>query len=396
MKIILGVSSSISIYKACEVLRQLQKENMDVHVIMTPNAGHMVAPLLFGALSGNPVGTDVFQDETAYGISHISLARNAALYLVAPATANLIAKFATGIADDFPSTFFLAADCPVLIAPAMNRLMYKHAQTQENIRRLRGKNVHFVEPGEGYLACGDEGAGRLAEPESIVSRGLQLIRGAQSLTDKTVMITAGPTREYLDPVRFFSNRSSGKMGFALAEEARRRGAKVLLISGPVAVPPPAGIRFVQVGSTEEMARAVDEEYLHSDIVLMAAAVMDFTPRVVSGQKIKKAGMAASVAMKTTPDILEGLGREKAGKILVGFAAETENIMANARRKLKRKNCDLLVVNDVSRHDIGFESDDNQVALVTPDGDERVTEKVSKLEISRTIWDRIEEIIEKNR
>lgn len=392
MKVILGVSSSVSIYKACEILRKLRKADMDVHVVMTPNAGRMVTPVLFGALSGHPVGTDVFQDETANGISHISLARNAALYLVAPATANLIAKFAAGIADDFPSTLFLAADCPVLIAPAMNRMMYRHAQTQENIRRLRGKNVHFVEPGEGELACGDEGVGRLADPEVIVDRGLQLIRGTRSLAGKKVMITAGPTREYLDPVRFFSNPSSGKMGFSLAEEARLRGAEVLLISGPAAVAPPEGIRMVAVNSTEDMNQAVQEAFQDTDIVIMAAAVMDFTPRIVADQKIKKTGMAAVVEMKPTPDILGGLGRKKADKILVGFAAETENVLANARSKLKRKNCDLLVVNDVSRQNIGFESDDNQVVLVTPDGEERATEKASKREISRAVWDRIEEII----
>lgn len=392
MKVILGVSSSVSIYKACEVLRRLRKENMDVHVVMTPNAGRMVTPVLFGALSGHPVGTDVFQDEAAYGISHISLARNAALYLVAPATANLIAKFAAGIADDFPSTFFLAVDCPVLIAPAMNRMMYRHAQTRENIRRLREKNVHFVEPGEGDLACGDEGVGRLADPEWIVNRGLQLIRGTRSLAGKKVMITAGPTREYLDPVRFFSNPSTGKMGFSLAEEARRRGAEVLLISGPATVDPPKEVRVIPVSSTAEMDRAVNEAFQNMDIVIMAAAVMDFTPRIVADQKIKKNGMAAVVELEPTSDILDGLGRKKADKILVGFAAETENVLTNARSKLKRKNCDLLIVNDVSRHDIGFESDDNQVVLITPNGDERVTEKASKREISRTVWDRIEEII----
>ncbi len=391
MKVILGVSSSISIYKACEILRRLQKEDLDVHVIMTPHAGRMIDPLLFGALSGNPVGTDVFRDEAAHGISHISLARDAALYLVAPATANLIAKFAAGIADDFPSTFFLAAHCPVLIAPAMNHMMYRHEQTQENIRRLRRKNVHIIDPEEGYLACGDEGAGRLADPERIVKQGVQLIRGARSLANKTVVITAGPTREHLDPVRFFSNRSTGKMGFALAEEARRRGADVLLISGPVALSPPVGVRFVPVVSTDEMARAVDEAFPQSDIVLMAAAVMDFTPSAVFDRKIKKSGMADSVKMNPTPDILEGLGRRKEDKVLVGFAAETEDLRANARAKLKRKNCDLLVVNDVSRRDIGFESDENQVVLITPDGEEQETGKTGKRDISRTIWDKIEEI-----
>jgi len=391
-KIALGVCSSISIYKACEILRSFQKKDFELQVIMTKNATHLVSPLLFSSLSGQKTIVDLFEDDTSWTIAHISLAKEISLLLVAPATANIIGKFASGVADDFLSTFFVTVECPVLIAPAMNEAMYLHAQSQTNIQKLKAQGVEFVEPEKGYLACKEEGWGRLAQPEKIVEEGLRLIQRSMSLRGKTVLVTAGPTREFLDPVRFLSNRSSGKMGYELAKEALSRGAEVILVSGPTSLIPPSKAKFRKVETAQEMEEEVLKNFPLSDIVVMAAAVSDFCFAEVSTEKIKKQKPMEKVELVRTPDILEKLGKQKKGKILVGFAAETEDLLANASKKIKEKNLDLIVANDVREEGIGFDSDFNKVTIIDSKGKVDQTEKMSKREISRIILDKIEVLL----
>lgn len=393
-KIILGVSSSISIYKSCEIIRLFQKEEFPVQVIMTKNASRMISPLLFSALSGQKVFIDALGDDRAEAIDHVALTKDSELLCVAPATANIIGKFASGVADDFLSTFFTVVNCPVLMAPAMNQAMYFHRQTQQNIQKLKASGVRFVEPEKGYLACRDEGWGRLAPVEGIVEEGLRLIKKAKSLKGKKVLVTAGPTREFLDPVRYLTNRSSGKMGYELAEEALRRGASVVLVSGPTYIFPPQGVDIKRVETAAEMDREVRRHFEAADILIMAAAVSDFKFTEVASKKVKKKDVGKSLDLVRTKDVLKSLGKKKAGKILVGFAAETENIVKNALNKLKEKNLDLIVANNVLEEGVGFESDYNQVSLVSLDGKSTQTGKKSKLEISRIILDKIEEIIGK--
>lgn len=391
--VVLGVSSSISLYKACEIVRLLQKRDLQVQVIMTPNAGKLISPQLFQALTGREVFMDLFADASVERVAHIDLAREAALFLAAPATANVIGKFAAGIADDFLTTFHLAATCPVVIAPAMNENMYLHGQTQANMGTLKSRGARFVLPGRGQLACGDEGWGRLAEPEEIVEVSLEALSRTASLRGQRILVTAGPTREAVDPVRYFTNRSSGRMGYALAEEAVSRGAEVFLVSGPVSLPVP--VREDHVRRTEtaaEMETAVLELAGEVDIVVMAAAVADFRPARAEEHKIKKTGADLMLSLVRTPDILAALGRREGRPILVGFAAETEKIEENARTKLQDKNLDMLVANDVSRPDVGFGSDFNRVFVIKRDGGSFETEKMSKREISRVIFNEIEGII----
>jgi len=392
--IALGVCSSISIYKACEIIRGFQEKNFQVQVIMTRNASRLISPLLFSALSGEKVLVDPFDEQESAKIAHVTLAKELSLLLVAPATANIIGKFASGVADDFLSTFYMVVKCPVLIAPAMNEAMYFHRQTQENMRRLKALGVKFVEPEKGYLACGEEGWGRLAAPQKIVEESLKLIKKSESLKGKTVLVTAGPTREYLDPVRFLSNRSSGKMGYELAEEALKRGAEVILISGPTHLFPPAKAKLKKVETAQEMKEQVLKHFAQADVVLMAAAVSDFRFARSFSQKIKKEKLGEEVPIVATEDILRRVGQKKGKKILVGFAAETENVLKNAAKKMREKKLDLIVANDVSAEGIGFESDFNQVAIISPEGKTTKTERMSKLEISSIILDRIEEIIGK--
>jgi phosphopantothenoylcysteine decarboxylase/phosphopantothenate--cysteine ligase len=396
--IVLGVTSSVSIYKACEIVRGFQKNGRQVQVVMTPNATKLISPRLFSAISGRRVIAELFGEDDPERIGHISLADEAALLVVAPATANIIGKFAAGVADDFLSTLFLAVRCPVLIAPAMNQAMYVHPHVQANILKLRSVGVDFVLPEKGYLACREEGWGRLAQTEEIISRGLTLLQMGESLKEKTVLVTAGPTREPFDPVRFISNRSSGKMGYAIAEEAQKRGANVLLISGPTALFPPSGVGVRTVETAEEMSREVKAAFPQSDIVIMTAAVSDFRPARISGRKIKKQEAPKSILLTRTEDILENLSqlRGRRGKIVVGFAAETENIEANASKKLTKKKLDLVVANNVLREGVGFESDSNQVTIIDRKGAVFETEKMSKREISRFILDRIEGLLEKKR
>jgi len=391
-KIALGLSSSISIYKACEVIRRFQEKKFQVQVIMTKNSTHLISPLLFSALSGQKALIDFFEEDSSATILHVSLAKEISLFLVAPATANIIGKFASGVADDFLSTFFLAVKCPVLIAPAMNEAMYLHPQTQANIQRLKSLGVKLIESEKGYLACQEEGWGRLALPEKIVEEGLKLIKKSKSLKGKSVLITAGPTQEYLDPVRFISNRSSGKMGYELAEEALSRGAEVILVSGPTHLFAPSNVKLKEVQTAEEMEEQVRKNFPRVDVLIMAAAVSDFRFLNVSPQKIKKQDLAKKVKLIQTPDILGKISQKKEGKILVGFAAETENIVDNALKKMKEKRLDLIVANDVTKKGIGFDSDFNQVSLVDSKGKVLQTEKISKREISQIIFDRIEDII----
>jgi phosphopantothenoylcysteine decarboxylase/phosphopantothenate--cysteine ligase len=393
-KIALGVCSSISIYKACEIIRGFQKEDFSIQVIMTKNASRLISPLLLTALSRQRVIVDPFEEEPSGEIGHVKLAGEASLLLIAPATANMIGKIASGVADDFLSTFYLAVRCPVLVAPAMNEAMYLHRQTQLNIQKLKAWGVNFIEPEEGYLACQDEGWGRLASPADIVKGGLDLIRRSHSLKGKTVLVTAGPTREFLDPVRFLSNRSSGKMGYELAAEALKRGADVILVSGPTSLLPPHGVTFKGVVTAQEMEQEVLNHFECTDIVIMAAAVSDYRFSATASQKVKKKESQRTVELVKTQDVLGNLGRKKENRVLVGFAAETENVVKNALVKLKEKSLDLVVANDVSVEGIGFESDFNQVSLIYPDGEAVHSEKRGKSEISRMILDGIEKIVGK--
>ncbi len=393
-KIALGVSSSISIYKACEIIRHFQDKEFQVQVIMTKNACRMISPLLFGSLSGQKVLVDPFDEGDSTRIAHVALAKEVSLFIVAPATANIIGKFASGVADDFLSTLYTVVECPVLIAPAMNEAMYFHRQTQQNIEKLKADGVRFIEPEKGYLACQEEGWGRLALPEKIVAKALELIKKSESLKGKTVLVTAGPTREFLDPVRFLTNRSSGKMGYELAEEAIRRGAEVILVSGPTHIFPPRKAKFLSVQTAEEMEKEVMKNVSYSDVVIMAAAISDFKFAETSSQKIKKEKLGRAIRIAPTEDVLRKLGKKKGRTILVGFAAETENVVDNALKKMKEKNLDLIVANDVLAEGVGFESDFNQVSIVSSDGKTIHIEKRGKLEISQIILDRIEEILGK--
>ena len=394
-KIALGVSSSIGIYKACEVLRGFEKAGFAVQVVMTKNATRLVSPLLFSSLSGLDTIVDLFDEPVARQIGHVALAKEISLYCIAPATANVIGKLANGVADDFLTTLFLAARCPVLVAPAMNEAMYLHPRTQANIEALKALGVEFVEPDQGYLACGDEGWGRLAEPETIVREGLSLVGGGESLKGKVVLVTAGPTREFMDPVRFLSNPSSGKMGYELAREALRRGADVILVSGPVTLPPPPGAKLERVTTAAEMKDAVLGAFPKADVVLMAAAVSDFRFKEVHPEKTKKADVAGAIAIERTEDILALLGRKKKRQVLVGFAAETRDVVPNARKKMAEKGADLVVANSVGEGR-GFGTDTNEVHIIRPSGPVRSTPRLTKREVSRTILDEVEAVLEKKR
>lgn len=395
-KIALGVTSSIGIYKACEVLRGFQKHGVRVQVVMTRNAARLVSPLLFGSLSGLSAIVDLFEEPVSRDVGHVSLAKEVSLLCVAPATANVIGKFAGGVADDFLSTLFLAARSPVLVAPAMNEAMYLHPQTQANLARLRAMGVEFVEPEKGYLACKDEGWGRLAEPEAIVREGMRLIGRTKSLKGKKVLVTAGPTREPMDPVRFLSNPSSGKMGYELAREALARGADVTLVSGPTSLVPPPGARTDFVTTAAEMQEACLRAFPGTDIVVMAAAVSDFRFKDVRPRKTGKAEVPSKLEIERTPDILALLGKKKRkGQLLVGFAAETHDIVGNARKKMAAKNADLMVANEVGKGR-GFGTDDNELRIISPSGPVHPTGKIGKREASRVVFDHIEAALEKKR
>lgn len=370
MIVALGVTGCIAAYKAIEVLRGLQKRGASVRVVMTRHATEFVGPLTFQSISGFPVIAEMFAPTDDPEIKHIQLAQSIDLLLVAPATANTLAKFANGIADDFLSTLYISTTAPVLVAPAMNVEMWAHPATRENVHRLRERGVHFIDPEEGYLACRSVGAGRLAEPDEIVRRACEIIGVAacpQDLRGEHVLITAGPTQEAIDPVRFLSNRSSGKMGFAVAEAALARGAKVTLITGPVSIAAPEGARTISVRSAAEMYEAVKGNLADATMVVMAAAVADYRPASVHQQKLKKNGSALVLDLEPTDDILAAVTRESGSRVVIGFAAETENVIENAKKKLEEKGADLMVANDVSASDSGFDVDTNRIALVSSEG-----------------------------
>ncbi|HEY9232592.1 MAG TPA: bifunctional phosphopantothenoylcysteine decarboxylase/phosphopantothenate--cysteine ligase CoaBC [Blastocatellia bacterium] len=373
MRVVLGVSGCIAAYKAVEVLRGLQKGGADVRVVMTRHATEFVGKLTFQAISGHEVVTEMFAPTADPEIKHIEIAQAADLLLVAPATANVLAKFANGIADDFLSTLYISTTAPVMVAPAMNVEMWAHPATRENVRRLRERGVQFIDPGEGYLACRTVGAGRLAEPSEIVDRAFAVLtskpapsveQATAPLNGEHVLITAGPTYEAIDPVRGITNRSSGKMGYALAESAAAMGATVTLITGPVALTPPSGVRTIRVRSAAEMLDATLANLDAATVVVMAAAVADYRPVQAAGQKIKKADRALTLELEPTADILATVGKIKGARVLIGFAAETENVVANALKKLQSKKADLMIANDVSASDAGFEVDTNRVTLVS--------------------------------
>lgn len=392
--IALGVGGGIGAYKAVEVARGLQKNGHDVIAVMTRNARRFVGPLTFEAITRHKVLFNQFAPGANSDIEHISIASTIDLLLVAPATANVIGKFANGIADDFLSSLYLATKAPVLLAPAMNTHMLEHAAVQSNLDRLASQGVRFVDPGAGYLACGWIGKGRLAEPPEIVAAAEQILKPGGPLRGARVLVTAGPTREALDPVRFVGNRSSGKMGYALAEAARSRGAEVVLISGPTALKAPAGVELVQVTTAAELHQAVLAQAAQSDVVIMAAAVADYAPSAAAPRKIHKDKDAMTLTLVRTPDIIGELGKRRAGQsrpLLVGFAAETDDVIHQARKKLQEKNVDLIVANDVSRADAGFEVDTNEVTLVSADGEEPVPLQ-SKTAIAHRVLDRIEAML----
>jgi phosphopantothenoylcysteine decarboxylase / phosphopantothenate---cysteine ligase len=392
MKIALGVTGGVAAYKAAELVRRLQQEKLDVQVIMTRAAREFITPLTFAALTGDKVITEMFgaRDRTPANvesaIEHIAVAQRIDLLLVAPATADILAQFARGSAGDFLSTLYLATKAPVVVAPAMNVNMWEHPATQENLAVLRSRGVHLVEPDEGYLACGMTGAGRLAATETIARRVCQVLGLRKDLADRTILITAGPTREDLDPVRFLSNRSSGKMGYALAEAATRRGAHVVLISGPTELDPPEGADWIPVRTAEEMRHAVLEHASQANVIIMAAAVADYRPAAVSGRKIRRAGERLIVELEPTPDILAEISAANGNRVLVGFAAETERVVENARAKLARKGADIIVANDVTQEGAGFDTDTNIVTLVLRDGREIALPKMTKLEVAHRILD----------
>jgi len=389
VRIILGVTGCIGAYKSAVVLRLLQKEGFEVLPVMTRAAQQFITPLTLEKLSGHKVVSDLFSDHTVQ-IEHIALARQSDMLVVAPATANILAKFAQGIADDFLSTLYLSTTTPVIIAPAMNVEMWHHPATQENLETLKQRGTVIVEPGSGYLACGEEGEGRLAEPERILEAVLNTFTRKKSLLKKRVLITAGPTIEALDPVRFISNRSSGKMGYALAREAHLRGAQVVLISGPTHLEPPKGVKLVGVRSASEMAKEVFHHFSDSDVVVMAAAVSDFTPASVSSEKLKKEDVEPVIQLEKTVDILKELGQRKEWQFLVGFAAESGPVREKARKKLQEKGLDLIVGNNISRDDQGFQSEFNQVILIDCEGKEEELPRLPKTEIASILWDRIQE------
>jgi phosphopantothenoylcysteine decarboxylase/phosphopantothenate--cysteine ligase len=392
MKVALGVTGGIAAYKSAEILRMLQDRGIRVQVIMTRAAQEFVRPLTFAALSGEKVITGMFspgeqqEPNIESAIEHIAVAQSIDALVVAPATADVIAHFAQGIATDFLTTLYLATTAPVVVAPAMNVNMWNHPATQENLEVLRKRGVKIVEPGSGYLACGMVGQGRLGENEAIVAAALEALGASQDLNGETVLITAGPTREKIDPVRYLTNRSSGRMGYALAEAALRRGARVLLVSGPTSISLPGGAEVTRVESTDEMRDAVLNLLPQASVVIKTAAVADYRPKSAAAQKIKRKGPMI-LELEATPDILKELSLRKKSQIVVGFAAETENVLENARQKLVSKNLDAIVVNDVSREGVGFDSDRNAVTIIT--GDEVVeVPETTKWEVAQRVLDQI--------
>lgn len=384
--LVLGVSGGIAVYKALEIVSLLVKSNVNVDVIMTESATKFVTPLSFQSLSQNMVTCDMFSEPKAWEIQHISLAEKADVFLVAPATANIIGKVANGIADDMLSTTIMATKAKVIFAPAMNTNMYENPIVQDNIKKLKSYGYEFINPIEGRLACGTTGAGKFEDPKVIVDRVLMELNDKKDLVNKNVLVTAGPTIAELDPVRFITNRSTGKMGYAIAKEARNRGANVTLVTGPTSIETPRNINVIKVSTNEEMKNEVMRVFASSDIVIKSAAVADYKPKVYSTQKIKKADGELGINFIRDNDILMELGKKKEKQILVGFAAESQNLKDNAMSKLDRKNLDYIVANDITASDTGFASEDNKVIILSKDGKEINLEKMSKEKIASSLFD----------
>ena len=395
MRIALGVTGGVAAYKAAELVRRLQQEQIEVQVVMTRSAQEFVAPLTLAALTGQKVITGLFGTESPANvesaIEHIAVAQRIDGLVIAPATADIIAKLAHGVADDFLTTLYLATTAPVVVAPAMNVNMWEHAATRENVQVLRDRGVHVVTPDEGYLACGMTGAGRLAGLDAILEAVREALRIRHDLENETVLVTAGPTCEDLDPVRFLTNRSSGRMGFAVAEAAARRGAHVILISGPVSLEAPAGITRVDVRTTEEMHHAVLANLDRATVVVMAAAVADYRPVISHASKLKRGTDHLSIEFEPTADILADVSRRRGERLLIGFAAETEHVAEHARRKLKEKAVDLIVANDVTAPGAGFDHDTNIVTIFRNDGREQSLPKLTKIQVAHRIFDEVVEL-----
>lgn len=400
-RVALGITGGIAAYKAIEVLRGLQRAGCEVRVAMTRHACEFVQPLTFRALSGSHVVVDDYAPDNPDPIAHITFSQTIDLFVVAPATANTLAKFANGVADDFLTTTYLACTAPVLVAPAMNTTMLAHPATQRNIQKLRADGVHIIEPDDGEMACGTIGPGRLSEPDAIVAVALEILSsGAQAITNggdanrdlagESILITAGATREPIDPVRFISNRSSGRMGFALASAAHERGAKVTCVAGITSVSPPSGVRIINVGSAEEMHRAVGSESSKATIFIAAAAVSDYRAKEESKTKIKKTDAELELKLERTPDILREVAQSRrTGQLIVGFAAETDNLLANAREKLIAKGLDAVVANDVSREDSGFDTENNAIVILLRDRPDPIElPLMSKLAAAHRILDEV--------
>ena len=388
-RIVVGVTGGIAAYKACDLVSRLKKRGAEVRVVLTEHACQFVQPLTFETLSGNPAYTDAF--DRKFEIGHVALAKWGELFVVAPATANCMAKFAAGIADDLLATTYLAATCPVLLAPAMNCAMWRHPATQANLKILTDRGVHTVGPESGFLACGDEDVGRMSEPARIVDAIEAILNPVCDLENLNILVTAGPTVERIDPVRYITNRSTGKMGYAIAEAAAARGAKVTLISGPTKLDCPPGVERVDVESSAQLCEVVLARGDAADVVIQAAAPADFRPKVYSEHKIKKTGAGMALELESTTDIAATLGqRKRAGQILVAFAAETNDVLENAERKLAKKNCDLIVANDVSRSDAGFGVDTNVITLISRDGAKGLP-KMTKREAADAILDAAKEM-----
>jgi len=393
--IVLGVTGCIAAYKAAEITRKLVKRGANVKVIMTEAATHFITPLTFKTLSQNPVITGLFDEQEAGKIYHISISEEADLLLVAPASANVLAKVAAGIADDMLTTTILACRKPVIFAPAMNSKMYLNPATQKNLSALRSYGYGIVEPEEGDLACGEAGIGRLAEIDNILDVVEDKLQKSLDFEGLRILVTAGGTRESIDPIRFVGNRSSGLMGYALAEVAASRGAKVVLVSGPTALPVPFGVKLIEITTAEEMRSAVVGEYDNVDVVIKAAAVADFKPAVSLRQKIKK-DKKITLELSGTKDILEELGRTKKDQVLVGFAAESEDLVANAKRKLKKKKLDLIIANDISRQDIGIGKETNQIFIIDKSGRVEELPVMYKREIAQKILDKVTVLAKKKK
>lgn len=389
---VIGVTGGIAAYKALDIVSGLRKKEIDVNVIMTQHACEFVNPLSFQSLSNNYVTTDMFAEPKSWDVEHISLAKKASLILVAPATANIIGKVAHGIADDMLSTVIMAARCPIVFAPAMNTYMYTNSIVQENIHYLKSKGYHFIEPDSGWLACGDIGKGKLPTPETIIQVTLDLLEKTQvqkqDFQGKNVLVTAGPTVEEIDPMRYITNHSSGKMGYAIAQEAAKRGANVKLISGPTHLPCPAHVERIDIKSALDMEEEAKKHFSWSDVVIKAAAVADYRPAQRSQQKIKKSEDNLTIQLTRNPDILQELGKQKEHQILVGFAAETEELLKNAKEKLQKKNLDFIIANNIAKEGSGFQVDTNRATFIYKDGTINKHPMMSKTELANVILDEV--------